>query len=41
VVPIHNLMFDTEYIFKVTVVSTDGIVDSPKNSDWITTMRGM
>ncbi|CAC5387268.1 RET [Mytilus coruscus] len=39
VVPIHGLTFETNYMFKVTVVSKEGVIEPPKDSGWIKTMK--
>ncbi|CAC5409559.1 RET [Mytilus coruscus] len=39
VVPIHGLTFETDYKFKVTAVSKNGIIENPTVANWITTMK--
>ncbi|XP_076105095.1 uncharacterized protein LOC143073433 [Mytilus galloprovincialis] len=39
VVPINGLTFDTDYMFRVTLVSKEGVIEPPKESEWIKTMK--
>lgn len=40
VVPIHGLSFETDYKFKVTAVSKNGVIANASVANWITTIKG-